>query len=31
MQKILCKEDLMTPDESLELSEKTWGIKRFKE
>lgn len=31
MQKILCREDLMTPDESLELSEKTWGIKRFKE
>lgn len=31
MQKILCKEDLMTPDESLELSEKTWGLKRFKQ
>lgn len=31
MQKLLCREDLMTPQESLELSEKTWGIKRFKE
>ena len=29
MQKILCNEALMTPDESLELSEKTWGVKRF--
>ena len=29
MQKILCKEDLMTPEESLDISEKTWGKKRF--
>ena len=31
MQKILCNEALMTPEESLELSEKTWGLKRFGE
>ena len=29
MQKILCKEDLMTPEESLDISEKTWGKNRF--
>ena len=31
MQKLLCNEALMTPEESLELSEKTWGLKRFGE
>ena len=30
MQKVLIKEGLMTPEESIELSEKTWGKKRFK-
>ena len=31
MQNLLCNEALMTPEESLELSEKTWGLKRFGE
>ena len=30
MQKILCNEALMTPEESLELSEKTWRINKIK-
>ena len=30
MQKLLIKDGLITPEESIELSEKTWGNKRFK-
>lgn len=30
MQKVLVKDNLMSPEESIELSEKTWGEKRFK-
>lgn len=31
MQKLLCRESLMTAEESMELSEQTWGEKRFEQ
>ena len=31
MQKLLCKDALMTAGESLRLSERTWGISRFEQ